>query len=272
MAPTEVLATQLFESFIEYFKHTGISIGLITGSGCRKFPTKVASAQKPWTEISRTQLLKWVKNGEIAITIGTHALISKSVDFKDLDSLFGGEWVGRFPALPPLRVRCRTDEELRRVSAAARTSRVPVEAVRGGDRSPPVERQVRRYAFTEYLSRLMRDDRAFGALVRGEIAKDAGHKTERAYLKALRDRAERKGEEALSSGGAKERAFTEKALHDKALSLALHEVLWSHGLGGSCPLVCGNCSDRADPSDPDAVHRCASKTTYRGKTIHIGLH
>jgi ATP-dependent DNA helicase RecG len=84
MAPTEVLATQLFESFIEYFKDIGISIALITGSGCRKFPTKVASSQKPWTDISRTQLLKWVKNGEIAITIGTHALISKSVDFHDL--------------------------------------------------------------------------------------------------------------------------------------------------------------------------------------------
>jgi len=84
MAPTEVLATQLFENFVEYFKHTGISIGLITGSGCRKFPTKVASAQKPWTEISRTQLLKWVKNGEIPILIGTHALIQKSVDFEDL--------------------------------------------------------------------------------------------------------------------------------------------------------------------------------------------
>lgn len=204
--------------------------------------------------------------------VGDFVRLNRVRTVEDLDSLFGGEWVGRFPALPPLRVRCRSDEELRRVSAAARSSRVPVEAVRGGDRSPPVERQVRRYAFTEYLSRLMRDDRAFGALVRGEIARDAGHKTERAYLKALRDRAERKGEEALSSGGAKERAFTEKALHDKALSLALHEVLWSHGLGGSCPLVCGNCSDRADPSDPDAVHRCASKTTYRGKTIHIGLH
>lgn len=87
MAPTEVLATQLFENFIEYFKHTGISIGLITGSGCRKFPTKVASSQKPWTEISRTQLLKWVKNGEIAITIGTHALISKSVEFQDLGTV-----------------------------------------------------------------------------------------------------------------------------------------------------------------------------------------
>lgn len=84
MAPTEVLATQLFENFVEYFKHTGISIGLITGSGCRKFPTKVASAQKPWTEISRTQLLKWVKNGEIPILIGTHALIQKSVAFEDL--------------------------------------------------------------------------------------------------------------------------------------------------------------------------------------------
>lgn len=84
MAPTEVLATQLFESFIQYFKHTGISIGLITGSGCRKFPTKLASNQKDWTDISRTQLLKWVKNGEIPILIGTHALIQKSVDFLDL--------------------------------------------------------------------------------------------------------------------------------------------------------------------------------------------
>lgn len=84
MAPTEVLATQLFENFVEYFKHTGISIGLITGSGCRKFPTKIASAQKPWTDISRPQLLKWIKNGEIPIVIGTHALIQKSVDFQDL--------------------------------------------------------------------------------------------------------------------------------------------------------------------------------------------
>ena len=84
MAPTEILATQLFENFIQYFKHTGISIGLITGSGCRKFPTKVASAREPWTPISRPQLLKWVVNGEIPILIGTHALIQKSVVFKHL--------------------------------------------------------------------------------------------------------------------------------------------------------------------------------------------
>ncbi len=84
MAPTEILATQHFENFIQYFKHTGISVGLITGSGCRKFPTKVASAREPWTDISRTQLLKWVANGEIPILIGTHALIQKSVKFKHL--------------------------------------------------------------------------------------------------------------------------------------------------------------------------------------------
>lgn len=89
MAPTEVLATQLYENFIEYFDHTGISIGLITGSGCRKFPSKSAhwenGAQvRTWTPIAKNQLLKWVKNGEIPIVIGTHALISKSVDFQDL--------------------------------------------------------------------------------------------------------------------------------------------------------------------------------------------
>jgi ATP-dependent DNA helicase RecG len=84
MAPTEILATQHFESFIEFFKGTGISIGLITGSGCRKFPTKVASAREPWTTISRNQLQKWIANGEIPIVIGTHTLIQKSLQFKHL--------------------------------------------------------------------------------------------------------------------------------------------------------------------------------------------
>lgn len=82
MAPTEILAKQHFESFIEYFKHLPIQIGLITGSGCQKFPSK-SNPNKP-TAISKAQLLKWVKNGEIPILIGTHALIYKSVEFKHL--------------------------------------------------------------------------------------------------------------------------------------------------------------------------------------------
>jgi ATP-dependent DNA helicase RecG len=82
MAPTEILAKQHFESFIEYFTYLGINIGLITGKECRKFPSKVNP--KSWTQISRTQLLKWVANGEVPILIGTHALIQKSVKFKHL--------------------------------------------------------------------------------------------------------------------------------------------------------------------------------------------
>jgi len=82
MAPTEILASQHFESFIEYFKDSGISVGLITGSGCRKFPSKVNPSG--WTNISRAQLLKWVANGEIPILVGTHSLIQKTVKFKHL--------------------------------------------------------------------------------------------------------------------------------------------------------------------------------------------
>lgn len=82
MAPTEILASQHFESFISYFSHLPISIALIAGSGCRKFPSKVNPSG--WTKISRSQLLKWVENGEIPILIGTHALIQKTVKFKNL--------------------------------------------------------------------------------------------------------------------------------------------------------------------------------------------
>jgi ATP-dependent DNA helicase RecG len=90
MAPTEILAKQHFESFIKYFEATPegknfkspINIGLITGSGCFKFPSKVRRDQA--TNISRAQLLKWVANGEIPVVIGTHALIEKSVQFEHL--------------------------------------------------------------------------------------------------------------------------------------------------------------------------------------------
>lgn len=82
MVPTEILAKQHFESFIEYFTYLKINIGLITGKECRKFPSKVNP--KTWTKISKSQLLKWVANGEVPILIGTHALIQKSVKFKHL--------------------------------------------------------------------------------------------------------------------------------------------------------------------------------------------
>lgn len=82
MAPTEILAQQHFQSFIEYFKDLPVNIALMTGSGCKKFPSKVAREKA--TDISRAQLLKWVASGEIAMLVGTHALIQKSVKFQHL--------------------------------------------------------------------------------------------------------------------------------------------------------------------------------------------
>jgi len=95
MAPTEILAEQHFESFIEYFAKYKISVGLITGSGAKKFPSKTSQGRTlnypgskgptlAWTKISKPQLLKWVANGEIPILIGTHSLIQKTVQFKNL--------------------------------------------------------------------------------------------------------------------------------------------------------------------------------------------
>ncbi len=82
MCPTEILAKQHFATFTSFFKKHPIQIGLITSSGCYKYPSKAHQGQA--TEISRTQLLKWVANGEVPILIGTHALIQKTVSFKHL--------------------------------------------------------------------------------------------------------------------------------------------------------------------------------------------
>jgi len=82
MAPTEILARQQFESFVEMFAHLPIEMALITGSGCRKFPSKIDDTQA--TDISRNQLLKWLKEGVVSMLVGTHSLIQKEVQFKHL--------------------------------------------------------------------------------------------------------------------------------------------------------------------------------------------
>lgn len=109
--------------------------------------------------------------------------------------------------------------------------------------------QLQHIALTKYLDGLLTDS-AFGVTVKREALKDAG--------KLL--------EKELTTG-----KVAKKKLVDKALALVLHETLWSFGLGGSCPLICGNCSDH--PTDPaEGVHRCASKTTLRHRNVSIGLH
>lgn len=82
MAPTELLAEQHFASFCELFAHTPFMLGLVTGSGCKKYPSKTDPRKA--TSVSKAQLLKHVAGGEVAVLIGTHALIFDSVRFRDL--------------------------------------------------------------------------------------------------------------------------------------------------------------------------------------------
>ena len=82
LAPTEVLARQQFNTLVAMFSHLPINIGFISSKECLKFPSKVHK-DKP-TSISKGQLKKWIASGEIAIIIGTHALIQKDIQFKRL--------------------------------------------------------------------------------------------------------------------------------------------------------------------------------------------
>ena len=69
MAPTEILATQHFNSLTGLLKDTDIKISLLTGS--------VTAAKK-------RPVYQALDSGEIDIVIGTHALISENVKFKKL--------------------------------------------------------------------------------------------------------------------------------------------------------------------------------------------
>lgn len=69
MAPTEILATQHYESLSPYFEKFGFSCALLTGSTTKK---------------EKTRILEGLKSGEINLLIGTHALIEKDVEFKNL--------------------------------------------------------------------------------------------------------------------------------------------------------------------------------------------
>lgn len=81
MAPTEILAKQIFADFVELLGQHNISVGLITGKDCFKYPSKTSEGP---TKISKAQLKKWVANGEVQVLVGTHALISKGVFFENL--------------------------------------------------------------------------------------------------------------------------------------------------------------------------------------------
>lgn len=82
MAPTEILAKQQFQSFVDYFADLPIEMALITGSGCKKFPSKIDNTKA--TDISRTQLLRWIESGVVSVVFGTHSLLEDDIQFDNL--------------------------------------------------------------------------------------------------------------------------------------------------------------------------------------------
>ena len=69
MAPTEILATQHYESLTELLKEMPIEIALLTGS------TKTSE---------RKRILKGLLEDDIHFVVGTHAIIEEVVQFKNL--------------------------------------------------------------------------------------------------------------------------------------------------------------------------------------------
>jgi len=83
MAPTEVLASQHYESFCELFKDTNIVVGLLSRSKAQASQKSKVESQKSLSA-QKKEFIKLLKEGEIHVVIGTHALLTEDVQFKDL--------------------------------------------------------------------------------------------------------------------------------------------------------------------------------------------
>ncbi len=79
MAPTEILAKQHFAT-IQSLGSKNNKIGLLTSNDAKQYPTDQTEEEK----ISKGIMTKKIANGEINILIGTHAVIQKGVEFKNL--------------------------------------------------------------------------------------------------------------------------------------------------------------------------------------------
>ncbi len=76
MAPTEILAVQHYKTFSSFYKNSDISVGLLHGS----MKTK-----------EKNKTLEDIVSGKVNVVIGTHALISENVGFKNLGLIITDE-------------------------------------------------------------------------------------------------------------------------------------------------------------------------------------
>ncbi|MFA7201730.1 MAG: ATP-dependent DNA helicase RecG [Candidatus Paceibacterota bacterium] len=82
MAPTEVLAQQHYRTFTSFFEEFSHGVALLTSSHTTVFFGKGLER-----EISKKELLTYIKSGKIKIIIGTHSVIQKSVSFDEVGLL-----------------------------------------------------------------------------------------------------------------------------------------------------------------------------------------
>jgi len=90
MAPTEILAHQQFNSLSEIFNKYNFSIGLLTRSEIKlktqnTHSTSSGRAINKNQDIKKVELLKMIKNGEVDLVVGTHALIQQKIKFNNLN-------------------------------------------------------------------------------------------------------------------------------------------------------------------------------------------
>ena len=76
MAPTEVLAYQHYENIKELLSSTSMKVGLLVGSMKKK---------------EKDEIVEKLKSGKIDLIIGTHALLSDNVEFKNLSLVITDE-------------------------------------------------------------------------------------------------------------------------------------------------------------------------------------
>jgi ATP-dependent DNA helicase RecG len=79
MAPTEVLATQHYQTFTTFFEEFEGGVALLTSSHAKAF-----FGEGLEREYSKQELLEQIRIGSVSVVIGTHAVIQKNVAFKNL--------------------------------------------------------------------------------------------------------------------------------------------------------------------------------------------
>ncbi|MDO8435607.1 MAG: ATP-dependent DNA helicase RecG [bacterium] len=78
LAPTEILASQHAHTFMQFFSHDTVTIGLLT-----RTQHQIITAGE-LRESTSKELKKSIADGTIQIIIGTHAVLQKDVQFKNL--------------------------------------------------------------------------------------------------------------------------------------------------------------------------------------------